>query len=279
MGLRERRRRRPVTPRLRRGAAERRRGRTRRDRLRRAEVHHAHRERRRARRRADGSALRDAVRRAGPHHPAGRVLRSARCDARRLLVPVRRRRCALRRRGLGGAAVLPAAGDHPEQARDGRGGGHHRRDRHVQSGGAAGRDRQDVPGVGRCAVASGVRSGVDRSGAAVDPRHGRPAHRRGRHADPGRPEQRGRHRTAEADQRRAGRLRVREELHRLVRHVRREQPVRRRPGGCAGQRAVVPECAVAVCRADPDRGGAVQGQRGQPVLRRRRLGLRHPGGC
>ena len=42
--------------------------------------------------------------------------------------------------------------------------------------------------------------------------------------------------------------------------------------------AVVPERALAVRRPDPDRGRAVQGRGRRAVLRRRRHGLRHPGG-
>ncbi len=102
--------------------------------VRRAEVHHPGRQWRCARRRADGPPVRRHVRGQGSDQAARRLLHRSRGGSQDAVLPVGDRRRHLRRQGLGRAAVLPAAGDHAEQAGDGQGRRHRRRHRHLQAG-------------------------------------------------------------------------------------------------------------------------------------------------
>ncbi|MGH1526634.1 ABC transporter substrate-binding protein [Leifsonia sp. L25] len=85
-------------------------------------------------------------------------------------------------------------------------------------------------GLGRQPVRARLRPAGQRPGGPVAARQRRPGHRLRRQADPRRPQEREGSGDPEADRGRPGRLREDEELHRLLRLLRREQPVREGPG-------------------------------------------------
>ncbi len=245
LGLQQRRRRRQGAHRLRRQATARRHSEVRLHRVRRAEVHHPPGERQRARRRADGPPVRRHLRRARTAHPDGQVLlrQPRRPEVAVLSVGALRRH--LRRAHLGRAAVLPAAGaDRGRERAQGRG-SDRRPARHVQARHAARRGQEDVQDERRQPERARPRPAGCGQRQRVDPGARRPARRQGRQAHPRRPEERVSAAVLEEDHRRAGRIREDEELHRHLRLLRRQQPVRQEPGRRRAQLPVVSERARA----------------------------------